>query len=218
MATNELYMETLKVFSSSHMMLYGTRSLEKPDYISDFEESFIPFQKRLRKNEGHMGGSIQVLGPPGYGKSAVVKLISQEVRKGSPAVLVEYSLTNSISDPPTMYGMQVSFIHQAISQMPSMFRPVENSVAQMLSQKPWTEEGVLGLLTELLHHSNSVDSLIVIYGFDKWPMDIRLWWSGTLGSLLDSCVVNFTFIFSSSHHIDDLGSFQTHEKLSRDLC
>ncbi|KAF7595447.1 hypothetical protein BBP40_006069 [Aspergillus hancockii] len=184
--------------SPSHWMLYGIRTLGKSNYISGLEESVAPFLGRSKQNERHMGASIQVTGPPGHGKSAVVKFIAQEVRQGSPAVPVEHFLAGSISNPPTIYGVHVSFIHQVISQRPPMFWPVEKA------------DGT-DAISGGLDGTKSADFLMAIYDFDRWLTNIRLWWSGTLELLLRTCSVKLTSVVSSDHLINGLRSSPAYE-------
>lgn len=208
---NDTYLEALQTLSSSRWILYENRTLDKPDDFSDLQEIYRSLLESIVWNDVPRNGSIQVTGPAGYGKSAFVKLISQVIRRRSSVVVLDNFLSSSERTPPTLYDVYVSSLHQIISQRPSLFRPVQNLMVEILRQTIWTEENLRVLLAAILHHSRAVDFLIVIYDFEDWPSEIRSWWSETLGSLMKSCVSAFAFLTSSRHPIKDLTSSKPHE-------
>lgn len=208
---NGTYLEALQTLSSSRWILYENRTLDKPDDFSGLQKIYRSLLDGIVWNDVRKNGSIQVTGPTGYGKSALVKLISQVIRRKSSVVVLDNFLSSSERTPPTLYHVYVSSLHQIISQRPSLFRPVQNLMVEILRQKIWTEENLRVLLAAILQHSRGVDFLIVIYDFEDWPSEIRSWWSETLGSLMKSCVLAFAFLTSSREPINDLTSSKPHE-------
>lgn len=210
-AIDDTYFEALQTLSSSRWILYENRTLEKPADFSDLHEIYGLLLDSIAWKDVLKNGSIQVTGPAGSGKSALVKLITQEIRQSSSVVILDNFLNSSEGTPPTLYDVYVSSIHQIISQRPSLFRPVQKLMVEILRQKIWTVENLGILLAAILHHSRAVDFLIIIYDFEDWPNEIRSWWSETLGSLMKSCVPAFTFLTSSHRPINDLTSSKPHE-------
>lgn len=208
---NDTYFEALQTLSSSRWILYENRTLDKPDDFSDLQEIYRSLLESIAWKDSREHGSIQVTGPAGSGKSALVKLISQVIRQRSSVVVLDYLLSSSERTPPTLYDVYVSSLHQIISQRPSLFRPVQNLMVEILRQRIWTEDNLRVLLAAILHHSRGVDFLIVIYDFEDWPSEIRSWRSETLGSLMKSCVSDFGFLTSSRHPINDLTPSKPHE-------
>ena len=171
--------------------------MDKTGNLSEFKEIWHSLLNGIVWKDVCAGSSIQVTGPAGHGKSALVKLISQEIRQRSPVVVIDYFPNSLQRGPPTLYGVYVSFVHQVISQRPSLFLPVENLMTEILRQKMWTERSLWNVLTAMLRQSQCVSFLIIIYDFENWPSEIRSWWCGTLSLFLKSCGLSFAFVTSS---------------------
>lgn len=210
-AIGDSYLEALQSLSPSRWIICETRTLDKPDDFSELREVYRSLLSGIAWKEIHTMGSIQITGPSGYGKSALVKLISHQIRQRSSVVVIDNLLSSSERRSPTLYGVYVSFLHQIISQRPSLFLPIQNLMAEMLRQETWTEESPWILLATVFHHSRAVDFLIVIYDFEDWPREIRSWWSETLGSFVKSCGSTCTFLTSSHCLINDLTPVLPHE-------
>jgi hypothetical protein len=103
-AINDSYFEALQTLSPSRWILYETRTLDKPDDFSDLKEMYRSLLKGIAwKDVRAKGGSIQVTGPAGYGKSALVKLISQEM-PGIPSVFaLHYRPRSPLPFPPHFF-------------------------------------------------------------------------------------------------------------------
>ncbi|KAL7782787.1 ankyrin repeat-containing domain protein [Trichoderma ceciliae] len=153
----------------------------------------------------HDTGSIQVTGPTGYGKSALLKLIVQEIRQTSSVIVPECYLTPSAGDP-TIYSLLASFLHQIISQRPTWFYAIRNVVAELLLRDTWTEQNLRRIIEVMLHRCEGLEFLILIYDYDnkRWPKEIRSWWSGELLPFLQSKGTKFTVVTSSRNRIDNL--------------
>ena len=205
-AVDASYLEALQLLSPSRWIIYGNRILDKPDEFSELEEIYRPLLSGIAGKNTRAKGSIQVTGPAGYGKSTFVKFLSQEVMQRSSVVIVENILSSSEIPLPTLYAVHVSFLHQIISQRPSLFLLMQNLMVEILRQETWTEESPWILLVALFHHCRAVHFLIVIHNFEDWPSEVRSWWSETLAPLVMSCGSTLTFLTSSHHLIDNLNS------------
>ena len=211
MAICDSYLEALQSLSPSRWIICETRTLDKPDDFSELREVYRSLLSGIAWKEIHTMGSIQITGPAGYGKSALVKVISHQIRQRSSVIVVDNLLSSFERRSPTLYGVYVSFLHQIISQRPSLFLPIHNLMVEMLRQETWTEESPWILLAAVYHHSRAVDFLIVIYDFEDWPREIRSWWSKTLGAFVKSCGATCTFLTSSHCLINDLTPVLPHE-------
>ncbi len=211
MVIHDIYFEALQSLSPSRWILYEHRTLDEPHDLSELKEIYRSLLSDISSKEVCENGSIQVTGPAGYGKSSLVKLLSQDIRQRSSVVVIENFLGSCERLRPTLYGVYVSSIHQIISQRPSLFLPVQNLMIEILRQETWTEESIWILLSAILQHSRAVNFLIVIYDFEDWPSEIRSWWSETLGPLVKSFGSSFTFLISSHRPINNLTSEPPHE-------
>ncbi|SPN98681.1 uncharacterized protein DNG_01725 [Cephalotrichum gorgonifer] len=155
------------------------------------------------------GGSVQVIGTAGLGKSALVKLISQDIMQESPVVIIENF--NNPPDQPTrnLYSVYVSFVHQIISQRPSLFRPVHNRLTRLTREDVWMEKALLAHLTAILLLAKNVDFLIVIYDWETWPAVVRSWWCDLPGLFSKSSGSAATFLISSQERIHALSPEKT---------
>ena len=199
------------MLSSSRWIIYENRTLDKPDDFSELKEIYRSLLSGIAGEDARAKGSIQVTGPAGYAKSTVVEFLSQEMRQRSSVVIIENFLSSSEIPPPTLYAVYVSFLHQIISQRPSLFALVRNLMVEILRQETWTEESPWILLAAVFRHSRAVHFLIVIYNFEDWPSEVRSWWSKTLGSLVMSCGSSLAFLTTSHHLIKNLTSVPPHE-------
>ena len=203
--TNDDYLHVLQMLSPSSRMLHEAWALGESDDIFAPNAMDLELLKRTALKDVHAKGSVQITGRPGYGKSTFVKLIIQMIEQRSSPVVISNFLDSS-RRLLTSYGVCVSFLRQIISQRPSLFRLVRNLMVEMIRREAWTKENLQILLVAILHHSRDMEFLIVIYDYEDWPSEIRLWWSETLRPLMSSLGVTFTFLTSSLEPISGLSS------------
>ena len=206
----DIYFEALQSLSASRWILYESMTLDKPEDFGELKESWVSLLSGLIWKDICAKGAIQVTGPAGYGKSALVKLISLEIKQRSPVITIDNFLSSYGRTRPSLYDVCVCFVHQILSQPPSLFPRVQKPMTEIPHQETWTEESLWILLTTILQRSRSIDFLIVIYNFQDWPSEIRSWWSDNLSSFMKACGLSFAFL-TSSHlpisHLPTLPSF-----------
>ncbi|KAL6414272.1 Ankyrin-1 [Ilyonectria robusta] len=218
------YFHTLQALSPSRRIVDESRTLDEPDDFNILKDIYGSLLRRIPVDYV-CGSSIQVVAPKGYGKSAIVKLISQHIRRESSVVVIENFPNPLENHPKTFYGVIISFIHQIISQKPSLFCPIRNLMTEMLRQSVWTEQAVKDLLSAILLHSRDVNFLVVVYnlGSPLWPAEVREWWSGIPALLEDSFGCTCTFLISNDqpvktfsnqrvYHIDLQRNFAEHKE------
>lgn len=206
------YFEALQVLSTSHHILHQPMALERYEDFIMLKDIYGSLLRGIASKSVRDTGAIQVIGPARYGKSALLKVIVQEIRQKSSVIVLDSSLAPSeVEKTPTLYGLLASFLHQAISQWPSLFYAIRNMVAELLLRDIWTERSLRTVFTALLYACEGMDLLILIYDYEDWPVEIRAWWSKDLRQLLQSCGTKFTFITSSCSRIEDLASQKAHE-------
>ena len=110
------YFDALQSVSPSRWILYESMTLNKPEDFGELNKIWRPFLDRMAWKHTYAKGSIQVTGPAGYGKSALVKLILQEIMQRSPVVIIDYFLCSYGRSPPSLYDVYVSFIHRILSR------------------------------------------------------------------------------------------------------
>ncbi|KAH6984430.1 hypothetical protein BKA56DRAFT_581017 [Ilyonectria sp. MPI-CAGE-AT-0026] len=200
------YFHTLQALSPSRRIVYESRTLDEPDDFNILEDIYGSLLRRIPVDYV-CGSSIQVVAPKGYGKSVIVKLISQHIRRESSVVVIENFPNPLENHPTTFYGVIISFIHQIISQKPSLFRPVRNLMTEMLRQSVWTEQAVKDLLSAIFLHSRDVNFLIVVYNLESplWPAEVREWWSEIPALLESSFGCTCTFLISNEQPVKTFG-------------
>ena len=135
MSIEDSYFEALQSLSPSRWILYESMTLDKPEDFGELNKIWRPFLDRMAWKHIYAKGSIQVTGPAGYGKSALVKLISQEIMQSSLVVIIDYFLCLYRRSPPSLYDVYVSFIYQLLSQWPSLFPLVQKLIAEILRKE-----------------------------------------------------------------------------------
>ena len=207
---NNTYFEVLQTLSKSHWILHETRTLERYEDFITLKDIYGSLLRDVTSRHVLDTRSIQVIGPAGYGKSALLKLIVQEIKQKSSAIVLDSYVAPS-GEAPTLYGLLVFFIHQILSQRPSVFYEVRNMMAEIILRDTWTENSIRIVFAALLHRCGWSQFLILIYDYEDWPGEIRSWWSGELRQLFQSCGLSFTFVTSSHSRIENLSPSEPHE-------
>ncbi|KAG5774920.1 hypothetical protein H9Q73_011403 [Fusarium xylarioides] len=192
----KVYFETLQAVSLSRWIYYEQPMLERADDYTVLRKAFRSLIRHVRFSN-ICGGSVQVIGPKGLGKSLLANLVLHNIWQASAVVVVENRLDRLRKILPTIYDICISFIHQIISQQPFLFIPVQNFMSQIVSQNVWTEELVLSLLSSMLKQSQATHYLVVIHEFEMWPIEIRSWWPKVESMLDKSSGSTCTFLTTS---------------------
>ena len=195
------YFETLQTLGSSRWVFYRTETFERPDDSVDIEEFYRPIFDNIIWDDVSVSDSVQVVGPEGYGKSSIVKALSQKLGYQSSVLFVEHVYVSSVRSPPSLYNVLVSFLHQVLSQRPMLFCAIQDLMVQNLLRETWTEESVKMILGLLLRRNQRLNFHIIVYNFQAWSAKIRLWWSETLIPLIKSCHSAFTLLISSDRPV-----------------
>ncbi|KAI1119745.1 ankyrin repeat-containing domain protein [Nemania abortiva] len=195
---NETYFRLLQTLSPSRRFLYESRTFDRSDNLNDIGQVYRSLLHQVML-EDVRGGSIQVTGPSGHGRSALVKLIAQQLRRDSPVLIVDNFIHLSDNQNVTLYGVCASVLHQILCQKPALLRPVENLVAQILEQRVWSEQAIQLLLSSIFLHAENMDLVMVICDIESWPSLVRSWWPKIPSWLPESS--NCTFV-TSGHAVD----------------
>ncbi|KAJ3547132.1 hypothetical protein NM208_g1667 [Fusarium decemcellulare] len=201
----KVYFESLQALSPSRWIFFDQSMLERPDDYAHLRDTYRSHIRKVRFTSIR-GGSVQVIGPPGQGKSALANLISHKIWQTSAVVLIENYPDPTERHPLTLYGAYISFIHQMISQQPLLFRPVQRLMSEMLNQNVWTEEMALSVLSSILNHSQNINYLIIVYDFERWPSEVRSWWARFEDMLPQSTGSTCTLVTSSAKSVPELKS------------
>ncbi|EJT74466.1 hypothetical protein GGTG_08306 [Gaeumannomyces tritici R3-111a-1] len=196
--------ETARALPPCRGLLYQPQASIGPEELRNVGKTDqSPLQKVLFREV--RGKSVRITGPAGCGKSMLVKVISERLRRRLAAVVVEYIAPIS-SQPHTenLYGVLASFMHQVVSQRLAVLDPVGGLVARILKQRVWSERATHALLSSMLLHAENMDLLVVIYDMERWPASARSWWHTLQHRLLGSS--KCTFLTSSRALDEDLGA------------
>lgn len=175
------YFDALKTLSPSTRVIYENVALDAADAMRTLKTVYDPDLQKY-KFALVRGGIVLVTAPRGWGRSAVVKLMSQHLQTQASLVVVENypGLLGDAEHPAAFYSLMVSTLHQILCQKPSLLtRPVQLLFKEMLQRDAWAEEAVRNLLS-VLFDSCDADFLIVVHDFESahWPDVARQWWSG----------------------------------------
>ena len=107
MSIEDSYFEALQSLSPSRWILYESTTLDKPEDFGELTESFRSLLSGIIWKDIYAKGSIQVTGPAGYGKSALVKFISNEIKQRSSVVIVNNCLSSYGGTAPRLYDLSV---------------------------------------------------------------------------------------------------------------
>ena len=99
------YFEALQSLSASYWRLYKSMTLDKPEDFGELKESWHSLLSGTIWNDICAKGSIQITGPAGYGKSALVKPVSHEIKQRSPVVIIDKSQSSYGRTPSSLYDV-----------------------------------------------------------------------------------------------------------------
>ncbi|KAI5924124.1 hypothetical protein F4810DRAFT_145288 [Camillea tinctor] len=130
---DKYYFGTLQVLSPSRYIINEAIALDETDHFHELKNLYDYILDNASPGDVRDQKSIQVAGPEGYANSIIMKLFTQEIRQAFSAIVIDHFADPShLAYTPTIYGIYVSFIHQTLSQRPSLFRPVQNWAAQII--------------------------------------------------------------------------------------
>ncbi|TGJ64875.1 hypothetical protein EYR41_008883 [Orbilia oligospora] len=146
---------------------------------------------------------IQIIGPPNYGKSHLLRHACQQVKRRTARVLVQYILEPNRDIDASNYGMLVALLHQVISQRPDLFFSIEKIVEEYFLWGTWTETNLWELLSILVTNCPSRLSFAVAVDFNQFKEggSVMSAWLNRLGTFFDQHSTNFLYIFSSENII-----------------
>ncbi|KAM0451418.1 hypothetical protein ACHAO4_006093 [Trichoderma viride] len=193
-AFNTLYLDALRVLAPSQWTLDEMKTLDRQEDYNELQEICASLINHISfKNV--RGGSIQVTGPIGQDKSAVMKILLQKIIQTSPVVVVNFTGQNRMP-MKSQYDILVSFIHQIISQRPVLFLLVKSLMAELLRHITWSEQTLKGVQRSIFQQSKSVDFLILMQDLESWPLEARSWLSDIPRWFPESSQSPCTFILS----------------------
>ncbi|KAL7950550.1 hypothetical protein V8C42DRAFT_340175 [Trichoderma barbatum] len=133
-----IYFELLQRLSPSRRLVYINQTMECMEDFENLKKIYELYIKEtsIKKTFGH---SVEIVSPKINIGTALLKLLCREIVESSSAVVIESS-GGSQPGKNTRYIMYMSFIHQIISQRPSLFLPIENMATEIMAQNVWTEE------------------------------------------------------------------------------
>ena len=199
---SDTYFRILQALSPCRRFLHEPRALDRPDEFNELDQVYQRLLRRLRFRDIR-GGSIQVTGHSGCGRSGLVKVISQRLRQDSSVVVVENFSSYHLQRHPEslgLYDVLGSVLHQILSQRPSIFHRVENLAARIVRQRVWPERAIQSLLSSVLLHAENTHLLVLVYDLESWPPSVRSWWPKMQHWLPASSSCTFV---TSSHALDN---------------
>ena len=196
-------LDFLQVLSPSNHVLYCSTALQTL-HGEDLNLVTNAYQVRLRTPRQH---SIQVIGPPSHGKVTLVKSLIQKVMCYSPNSL----LLETLLDPLGMARLDLrtllqSFVHQIISQRPTLFfhvRPLY--LEQRKSHRTTTQDVLWTFFYILLRVSHDWKIIVGASNVHLWPRTVQSSLT-TLERYLQSLNCNYLFVTSSATKLPDLCS------------
>ncbi|KAF6821781.1 ankyrin-1 [Colletotrichum musicola] len=188
--------------SPPNHLIYRSTTLQVLDAQLDLDMSMRHVSK-WQPSEQH---STQVVGPPGYGKATLVKLIAQKVmRYTHNAILLDGFLKPFQAVNLNVRTLLRAFIHQIVSQRPTLFPHIRPLYLKHRQSYGIKSPELLWTFLHILLRVSSEDWKIVIAVNDVhlWPKKVQLS-LGALEEFLRSLNTNYLIISSSNSEIPDL--------------
>ncbi|KAF3082932.1 hypothetical protein TWF569_001690 [Orbilia oligospora] len=200
----DLYLQFLRIVSPSRCLIWEPESfLVQEIDLSDIYSEYFTTLEMYDWRADDSSSEIQIIGPPNYGKSHLLKHACQQVKRRTARVLVQYILEPNRDIDASNYGMLVALLHQVISQRPDLFFSIEKIVEEYFLWGTWTETNLWELLSILITNCPSRLSFAVAVDFKQFKEggSVMSAWLNRLGTFFDQHSTNFLYIFSSENII-----------------
>ncbi|KAF3241368.1 hypothetical protein TWF217_012033 [Orbilia oligospora] len=200
----DLYLQFLRILSPSRCLIWEPESflVQEIDLSDIFSEDFTTLEMYDWRADDS-SSEIQIIGPPNYGKSHLLRHACQQVKRRTARVLVQYILEPNRDIDASNYEMLVALLHQVISQRPDLFFSIEKIVEEYFLWGTWTETNLWELLSILVTNCPSRLSFAVAVDFNQFKEggSVMSAWLNRLGTFFDQHSTNFLYIFSSENII-----------------
>ncbi|KAJ4854426.1 ankyrin repeats (3 copies) domain-containing protein [Trichoderma breve] len=119
-------------------------------------------------------GAVNITGPPGYGKTTLLKLLIQGLKQQySRAITIDFFLESFEASSRTSNQILRSVIHQILSQRPSLFQNIRLLYMQQKKIGTWTDEILWDIFQRLIRHSGGWRIIVSINNFKHWSPESR---------------------------------------------
>ncbi|PNP50515.1 hypothetical protein THARTR1_08731 [Trichoderma harzianum] len=116
--------------------------------------------------------AVNITGPPGYGKTTLLKLLIQKLKQQySRAITIDFFLESFEASSRTSNQILRSVIHQILSQRPSLFRNILLLYAQQKKIGIWTDQILWDIFQRLIRHSGGWRIIVSINNFKHWSLE-----------------------------------------------
>ncbi|KAL6809562.1 ankyrin repeat-containing domain protein [Trichoderma sp. SZMC 28015] len=137
-------------------------------------------------------GAVNITGPPGYGKTTVLKLLIQRLKQQySRAITIDFFLESFEASSRTSNQILRSVIHQILSQRPSLFQNIRLLYMQQKKIGTWTDEILWDIFQRLIRHSSGWRIIVSINNFKHWSLESR-----SVFTKLDRILATSTFQYT----------------------
>ncbi|MCJ1405788.1 hypothetical protein MMC11_009018, partial [Xylographa trunciseda] len=196
-----------QLLSPSKWLIYESNALQVLDEVTDLE-IYRDYLEDWDLQQLPQQMLMQVIGPSGYGKTSLLKLLAQKLMRQSFSnstrlIILDMFLGSFGTTGPNYYYVTVSLLHQILSQRPSLFARVHDLYAEHNEEGTWTKNTLLILLYSLLSYCSAWKVALVINNFESWPTETQELFRN-LSIRMASIASDYLILTSSKESIQDI--------------
>ncbi|KKP01555.1 hypothetical protein THAR02_06340 [Trichoderma harzianum] len=167
------FIDFLQQLAPSSWIFHENSAIQllEPDVELQLYEQHLS-ELQLLKTFGE--GAVNITGPPGYGKTTLLKLLIQRLKQQhSRAITIDVFLESFEASSRTSNQILRSVIHQILSQRPSLFQNIRLLHTQQKKIGTWTDEILWDIFQRLIRHSGGWRIIVSINNFKHWSLESR---------------------------------------------
>ncbi|OPB40882.1 hypothetical protein A0O28_0009630 [Trichoderma guizhouense] len=167
------FIDFLQQLAPSSWIFHENSAIQllEPDVELQLYEQYLS-KLQLLKTFGQ--GAVNITGPPGYGKTTLLKLLIQRLKQQySRAITIDFFLESFEASSRTSNQILRSVIHQILSQRPSLFQNIRLLYMQQKKIGTWTDEILWDIFQRLIRHSGGWRIIVSINNFKHWSLESR---------------------------------------------
>jgi ankyrin repeat protein len=200
-------LDFLQLVAPSRWMVHESPAmqLQEPDIGMQLYQEHID---KLQLRELPQRVSIQITGPPGRGKTTLLKLLVQSLRRQfSRALDIDFFLESfDASDLNSIQILRI-LLHQILSQRPSLFPNIQLVCLELRETGLWTYENLWNIAERLFRQLHDWKLVVAINNFQHWSKDLQVVFT-RLEATLASCGSEYVILTTSRMAIPSLSHLE----------
>ncbi|UKZ61196.1 uncharacterized protein TrAtP1_002466 [Trichoderma atroviride] len=187
------FLDFLQQLAPSKRIFHENSAIQlfQPDVELELYEEHL---SRLELLKTFRQGAVNITGPPGHGKTTLLKLLVQRLKhQYSKAITIDFFLESFDASSRTSNQTLRNVIHQILSQRPYLFQKIRLLYIQQNKSRTWTNDILWDIFQRLVRHSSGWKIIVSINNFKNWSSELQSVFA-KLDKILASSAAQYTVL------------------------